>query len=664
MGKISKQFGFVKIFATVLAIQLVAASPFSNAAIKANSKAISGTSVLEDTPPPRGRKVPIDFASLDVTAGISLADLAFFEGLKLSAKYRYKVEPSYQGGYFTRIDRYKLNMAISPGDFFDVDTLPVYLKVDRGSEIIFVRQFQSQAKALISLPVFDPRRIPFTSKLAIEHMEPGDFVSIPAEMSIVVGVGTTYSLVPGLDANLGINAGVLSGKFQLHMFRLPNNQIRLRLISDKGQSIGASVGIRSSPKFFGISIADNFISRFVKADLPLLSYTRSKGSLVLLDYVYDLNRPEVRLAYDRVLKSTFRFRLRDLTLTESLRDKLLSDLLETEKIRLEDVQLPIESQRIRRLFSGDDEYLNHALQFRVGASFVNFEAGRMRAENRITYFDRFDQPKRYNYVSALSNSQAGFGWGFLKYQKNLNLSALVSNPDHGGALSELGNINLSFEVKDKYISHNQANDLINSFTHATGGGLFADNLFDSWKAADQIRDGRFLVDVWINKSGLMQIEDQSADLLFKKFTRYIDEQGLEPIYVSSSHKSPRSSQQTFTKFYRTQIRKAAERMADVLNSADLPVERARAFADLKGNMPFERMGTGFLISQLGSENLSRAILVRVRAYATGLDEISSIYGSSDNLDLLNSLQYMQYVIGNGYFDPRWDPIPDLSRRDP
>jgi hypothetical protein len=617
---------------------------------------------LEDSNP-FGRKVPIDLASLDVNFGVKIADVNFFDGLRLSARYSYEVEPSYQGGYYTRIDKYDLKAGISPGDFFEHEDIPVYLSIERGSEVIFVRQFQSQAAALTSIPVFDPRRIPFNSRLALQHMKPGDFVSIPARMNIVVGVNGSYPIIPGIDASAGFNAAIVSGKFQLHAFRMPNNKVRLRLITDHGKGVSFHAGIRTKFDIFGIKIADRLARNLTRADLPKLTHSRNWGNLVLLDYVYDLAKPEVREAYDRVLKSTFRFRFRDLAVMDDLRDKLVSDLFSTEKIRLEDMNLPPESQRVRRLFSGDDKYRSWSTRMKVGTSFIKFEWGAGRAENRVTYYDRFDVPKVYSYMTAVTNVEAGIIWSIIKYDQTLTYSSLVSFPDPTKTTSLMENLNLSFEVKDKYISRRQRDSLLARLNRYTDGRIFSPTLFDSWKKMESVRNGRFIVDLWITKQGLREIEGLSQQEIYDRFLRYLD--GVQPERVMSAQMrgEQRNEKVDYKVFHQYRIWKASELLEQILNPKLDGAERGRAYISLKGNSPFEDYGTGFLIHQLKPSTLNRSLLARIRADGSGVDPIRESFGTAENLDLLNSLQYMQYVLGNGYFDPRWDPIPNPGQRD-
>ncbi len=623
------------------------------------STKVFASDLLEESNPV-GRRIKIDLASIDLKTDLNIVDLNFFEGLNLSARYSYEVEPSYQGGYYTRIDRYQIKAEIRPGDFFDYEDLPVYLNIERGSEVIFVRQFQSQGLAVISPPVFNPRRIPFSSKLAIEHMQPGDFVAIPARMNIVVGVGSNWEMIPGIKATVGASHALVSGTFQIHAFRMADDKIRLRLISNHGRGFSFSGGIRSTYDVFGLNIVDRIARRVIHADLPRLTFNRNWGQMVLLDYVYDLKRPEVREAYDRVMKSTFRFRFRDLALMDDLRDKLVSDLLPTEEIRIADLELPPEEQRIQRLFSADNQYKNNNTRIRIGTSFIKFEAGRGRAENRVTYFDRFDRPKVYNYMNSLTTLEGGLVWNLFKYERTKMFSALVSYPTEGAVRSELENIHLSYDLRDKYVSERQRDRLFEKLHRYTNGPVFSDEIFEPWMDAEKLRDARYIVDLWINRDGLTTFDGMEAIEIEKRLRRFIDEMNPPEIVLAQSKGAHAKKEVSYVSFYFNQIKRVAKALAIVFDPTVDGLERGRSYLKLKSNRVFEDYGSAFLISMLEPATLDQDILVRLRADATGTDPIRAHFGTADNLELLNSLQYMQYVLGNGYFDPRWDPIPSRN----
>lgn len=69
---------------------------------------------------------------------------------------------------------------------------------------------------------------------------------------------------------------------------------------------------------------------------------------------------------------------------------------------------------------------------------------------------------------------------------------------------------------------------------------------------------------------------------------------------------------------------------------------------------FEELGMGFIVSMLGDLNLDTSMFVRLRIDSAPVMPLRLEFGNPPKMNLIHSLQYMQYVLGNGYFDPRWD----------
>jgi hypothetical protein len=149
-------------------------------------------------------------AEMDVGFDIKMLDVESFAGVGLSSKYRYEVKPSYEKDFYTRVDGWELKLKLKPGDWVPEYDLPISLSMDNGVKINFVRQFESQREAAKAIP-YTPKRLPFRAKSAIENLEPGDFVSLPAHMNIIVNAG--LSTTEGIFS-AGVNTHYLmSGEF-------------------------------------------------------------------------------------------------------------------------------------------------------------------------------------------------------------------------------------------------------------------------------------------------------------------------------------------------------------------------------------------------------------------------------------------------------------------
>ena len=76
-------------------------------------------------------RIRSEIADLDIRFSADLFNLDLFEGIGLSARYRYEVEPSYQNGFHTRIDKWRIKADLSIGDMIGASETPLYLNLKR-----------------------------------------------------------------------------------------------------------------------------------------------------------------------------------------------------------------------------------------------------------------------------------------------------------------------------------------------------------------------------------------------------------------------------------------------------------------------------------------------------------------------------------------------------
>ncbi|MCJ8347117.1 hypothetical protein MJH12_16365, partial [bacterium] len=205
-------------------------------------------------------KIKEEIASLDIGFDVKLLDLQVSEGLGISYKYKYEVEPSYQDNYYTRIDKWNLNLSLSPGNFVKDYDLPISLNIDSGSEILFVRQFRNKKEALLAKP-YTPKHIPFKAKWALQNLKVGDYVAIPAKLNIAINA--SIEAKEGLFTAEAYSQYLLSGEFHIHLFRMNNNKMRMRLIAHRKNSNSDGINFKFDFKIFGIGIVDKKIKKLI-----------------------------------------------------------------------------------------------------------------------------------------------------------------------------------------------------------------------------------------------------------------------------------------------------------------------------------------------------------------------------------------------------------------
>ena len=238
-------------------------------------------------------KIKDKFAEIDLGWSLKLLRFDIFEGMNIAARYKYEVERSHRDGFHSRIDKWKVEMKLNPGDIIG-GGLPINFSVRKGTNIYFVRQFKKKIDAIKALP-YTPKRMPITAKIAKEKLNVGDFVSIPSRMTFVIGINKNIG-VPPMPGS--VNAFyMLSGDFIVNIIRMKDDKVQVRLIAQNGKSTGGGGKLGYDFKAFEIGVLGRAIKKVIDLDLVKIGFSKGKGNQFVLDYIYDLNDPKAAKAY-------------------------------------------------------------------------------------------------------------------------------------------------------------------------------------------------------------------------------------------------------------------------------------------------------------------------------------------------------------------------------
>ena len=188
---------------------------------------------------------------------------------------------------------------------------------------------------------------------------------------------------------------LLRGDFIINIFRMKDNKVRLRLASQSQDGTGLSGSAELDISYFGVSAVDSTLGKIIDLDLIDADYTRSKGKQYLVDYIFDLNDPAAREAYDDILSSTMKFRnlkvIRAHLKKKNLETVFVSNLMKAEA--LADADLNADKKRVERLFKGFNNFerKGHSLKMRI--AFLKVKNHSITAKNNLTLIDRERQKK-------------------------------------------------------------------------------------------------------------------------------------------------------------------------------------------------------------------------------------------------------------------------------
>ncbi|XGC80395.1 hypothetical protein ACES2L_13770 [Bdellovibrio bacteriovorus] len=624
----------------------------SSLSIFANQPAQAGWDALQ--PANVWETIKNEVAKQEISGTVTLVNADILAGLSTSLRYKIESEPSYVEGYYTRIDKYILNFGLNPGDFIEALDSPVGMKLEKNSEIIFARQFKSQKESLLSLP-YTPRNLPFTAKKAIERLVPGDFVAFQGRLSFVVSL--SHDLLQGqFEAGVSTHA-YISGEFMVHLFRMPDNKMRVKLIAIRGKGAGAGGGVKLDDlEVLGFSLIDNRIEKWLNLTPLDLRVGKGKHDVIMLDYVFDLNDPAAAQAYDHLMHK--KVLLKDIkvanpTLSRNdLTRELLTDLTDVELIAMADATLPPHQRRIDRVFKGSSEGFLKDGRLKVGLTFWKFEAGRAYGENKVLSYDKNDQEQKFllDTLSRYKKTKILFG---LFGEETLVTSNLMYTSDDNWNPVRFVTLTSSAEMKMRDLSEKDFKEIQRLVRDTIGLKEFNKISWDSWDFSNgKVVNGYFKQEVFFNPEALNALPYMTPKQISALFEKYIELKGRPRSRPLVGGNSPIDYILNWTAAFTGDIRRVGVKLAVIVDAKTSAEEKFEAFEDLQQLPIWKERGIGFLMSFLSEEQ--RPKLLRYEMVLSGKDmpQITHYYGSFAEEKLYRSLMYIQNVINNRSFDLR------------
>ncbi|MDG0815391.1 hypothetical protein [Bdellovibrio svalbardensis] len=601
-------------------------------------------------------KVKNLIAKQRVGGTINIVDAPVYDGLSAALKYKIQSEPSYVDGFYTRLDKYTLDVNANPGDFIDGNDLPLGFSIDNKSEIIFARQFRKQSESLTALP-YGPRNLPLSAEQAIRNLNPGDFVAITGKLSFVVSLGTDSPFSAIGSAGASTHAFV-SGEFLIHTFRMPNNKLRVKLIALRGKGVGADGSVTlGNFKIVGFKYLDKRIKSWIDLDPLSLGLGKSSNHLFMLDYVFDLNNSQAAQAYDTLIQKKTRFKdlafINPLEKSKSVQDDLLTDLSTVEEIAREDHELEPFKRRIDRIFKGSNDSLSTSSSFKFGLNILRFESGSTYAQNKVVHVDRDDTEQKYILDSYQTKKQINVIFGLFGDETRISSNMLFSADDNW-VIRDFVALTLGREVKMKNVSKGDYKDIQEHVKSVIPASEYARIDWKKWDFSDGNRvNGYFRNELFFHPQAIRAIPKLDYPLAKVRFYNFIKTHG-RPKAPPRDEDPFADSQQRMLGLdrYERDIENVAKALTLIFDPAKPSAERYNAFKNLKDHPLWQQYGGGFLMSLIPANQLNSLIAYEMTFSAKDVPTISYRFGNFEQEELYKSLMYIQRVISDRSFDLR------------
>lgn len=617
----------------------------------ATSPVQAGWEVLK--PANAWEKIKKEVAKQDIGGSLTLVDAAILDGISTSLRYKVESEPSYVDGYYTRVDKYTMKLDVNVGDLINDLDSPISFGINKGAEIIFARQFKTQKDSLLTLP-YTMRNLPLTAEKAITRLIPGDFVAFEGKLSLILGLG--YDTLKGkFEAGASTHA-YLSGNFMVHLFRMADNKMRVKLIAVRGEGMRANAGVEMEEfEILGVSLIDNRLEKWLSFT-PLKAHAGlGKNDVIMLDYVFDLNNAQAAQAYDNLMQNKVMFKdmkiLNPTASREDLTNVLLADLTDVEQITLEDATLPAQQRRIERVFKGSSEGIYRDAKTKFGLTVLKFEAGRAYGENKVLSYDKQDQQQHFllDTFSKYKKTKILFG---LFGEETLATSNLLFTADSQWNPGRFVTLTSSNEMKIRDLSKRDFREIQKMVYETVGQQHYEQIPWSNWDFDNgKIVNGYFKQEVFFNPDALATLPHLSRKAIESRFEKYLERKG-KPRSTPSDRMMPQGFFSNWLSFFTGDIRKVAKHLAIVVNPKVTVEKRFEAFEELQQIDIWRERGLGFLMSLIPVESQHQFLRYEMVLSAKGVTPIRYTFGTFAEEKLYRSLMYIQNIIHNRSFDLR------------
>jgi hypothetical protein len=659
-------------------------------------------------------KIEKELLKLDVGFNVDIGSIDLIDGINLSSKYRYSVEPSYQDKYYTRIDKWDLNVGISPGTILkNYIELPFSFGVSRNSSFLFVRQFQSKVKSLDATP-YTPAKLPLNAKKALKLL-PGDFVSIPANLNLAVGAGasTSYVMAPVM-VNAEISTFfVVSGEYTIQVFKLDETHVRLKIISNRSQNVGTNTSLKAEVDLMGFKIFGEehknpdsnsesgvgaqidkqldkqigkqvvrFVDRIVDRDFLDFGTNYSPGASYIADYIFDLEDEEAQAAYNQILSSAYK--LKDIIVFDNffsgknLKDKLITTTELADQLAEKYKNEKFEERKVIRIFKGFNNYKSFNRHIKLGMLFATYQHNTSYVENKLTFIDKNEHSLEFFYPTFSKYFENNLGkWFFnLRDQSNKLFFGLIPKKDDENVDYKNPDLGLTFERKDKVLTRYE-HKVVGKFIINQLPQSFITNLkLDAWRDGSRKVDSRIFFQVVLKSQGFNYLRMYTKEELNYLLVEYLKNKKLIHILIDPTtmdtglenddreeiSQSKDQNGQSKIKLPKININDYMEHgeilaITNVLynalhDSANVSEDTLVKLLKLNEIPLFSNIGMGFLISLLPESSLEDFIYIKMDMIAKDVEPITAEFGKLNFKALYNEITTLQSRLSNRTYDLR------------
>lgn len=619
-------------------------------------------------------RVKLEYQTSELSVGL-------LESITLGAHYKYRLEPSYRDSYYTRLDEYTFSRDVNPASL--LGRVPIGIGLTRDSRLLFAQQFASGAQARDPRSTYLPTRIPVTAERALA-LKVGDYVRFNTQLSLLANAGQVLP-IGGFALRLQAGYSILvEGEYEIHLFRLDEDRVRLRLVGQRARERGLAAGVETTGAVAAavINRIDNRLeplARLAGIDAEAgFALSKTKSDLFLVDYTLDLRHPEARDAFAGIFNPIVS--LQDVSIANPLRgsfrlrDRLLATIEPLDQLARQDYGG--DTPRVVRHFQGVNYSSSRGIDFKARLSRFEVTRSRLFRENflvRSTLTPTGNETEYYLLPVWSRFRERSMLFGMLDESQSRSADALFVADADGKPIRFL-NIGFAFDYKDSNLRPSEyrrlrrkielllpeqadvelarllegTNWLRDDFRRNLSlqlDYLFREAAFDGLVAAGYATESR--------------VQTALVDFIYRAI-----EAGEFPLYTNNlaslvakdiaADAREAAARARIAQRWRRQIDTVSASLARAFNAGSDGAERMNAVLDLRRNGFYQSVGTAFWVDMIDRAqlDLSEAMFVSLRLDADDHLGVEFEFGHPGERQLYRSVKLIQTLLNDRSLDMR------------
>jgi hypothetical protein len=551
----------------------------------------------------RRLRVAEQLARLKPSTDLDIFDFEPFPGGSAAIGYEYDVTPAYTKGLYSRSDSWFIKTSLVPSKTVEIEEgmSPKFSGgVNNKIEATFIRFMKDPCRAMLALP-YAPTMMPITAKNAIDHrFKEGDYFLLRGSVGYVVSAEILKLLgTSGWGASFS-GGFLMDGYYQLHIVRLGKNQIRLKVVAQRGKSLRASLGLGYDTEFevFGISKLDDQLEKFVMTNPIKIGAAAGDSGVFMVDYILDLSDKEVAWAFEQVLRKVKEFKsiqyANPFKKKNDLEDSMLLDLTPLEDLFRRDYQGDAVGRIKRNLRTASDQR-TYGINLKLGNRLIGASIGGNRSKAQIRIRQPDESLEHYVLRSWDTETEGRLLYNWQKTEKKDGFRTLSESDKNFESLNPINFIKTIGQKKNRF-SYNNFKKLKYDLKKFLPTELFSEIPWSTWDQSENDKMSNFGLRFLLvmNPQVLNELPSLSKGEVRELFRDHVFSKGFGPrdFYSDSNDGKMRT---TAEQQFDLALLQLSKYLSMALNGKETLENRIQLIARLRHNTLFNQVGTSFLM---------------------------------------------------------------------